>query len=75
LIWNDFAINPANQFRFMIEPRLKINDDLGIIDLDSTLEQDVSEALNQTVSVKNAEPWIAYPGFQRYQCNRNRYYY
>lgn len=33
LAWNDFAVNPANQFRFMIEPRLTINDDLGVIDL------------------------------------------
>lgn len=33
LPWNDFSVNPANQFRFMIEPRLKINDDLGIIDV------------------------------------------
>lgn len=32
-VWNDFAVNAANQFRFMIEPRLKINDDLGVIDL------------------------------------------
>lgn len=31
--WNDFAVNPANQFRFMIEPRLTINDDLGVTDL------------------------------------------
>ena len=31
LAWNDFAVNDANQFRFMIEPRLKINDDLGVI--------------------------------------------
>lgn len=31
--WNDFAVNPANQFRFMIEPRLSINDDLGVTDL------------------------------------------
>lgn len=31
--WNDFAVNPNNQFRFMIEPRLSINDDLGIIDV------------------------------------------
>lgn len=35
LIWNDFAVNPANAFRFMIEPRLKINDDLGVIDLNA----------------------------------------
>jgi hypothetical protein len=33
LAWNDFAVNPANQFRFMIEPRLTINDDLGVVDL------------------------------------------
>ncbi len=33
LPWNDFAVNPNNQFRFMIEPRLKINDDLGVVDL------------------------------------------
>ena len=33
LAWNDFAVNPSNQFRFMIEPRLTINDDLGVIDL------------------------------------------
>lgn len=33
LAWNDFAVNPTNQYRFMIEPRLKINDDLGIIDV------------------------------------------
>jgi len=31
--WNDFAVNPNNQFRFMIEPRLSINDDIGVIDL------------------------------------------
>jgi hypothetical protein len=31
--WNDFAVNPNNQFRFMIEPRLTINDDLGVVDL------------------------------------------
>jgi len=31
--WNDFAVNPNNQFRFMIEPRLKINDDLGVVSL------------------------------------------
>ncbi len=31
--WNDFAVNPANQFRFMIEPRLAINDDLGVTGL------------------------------------------
>lgn len=31
--WNDFAVNASNQFRFMIEPRLKINNDLGVIDL------------------------------------------
>ncbi|MES2689362.1 MAG: LamG-like jellyroll fold domain-containing protein, partial [Bacteroidota bacterium] len=35
LAWNDFAVNPANAFRFMIEPRLKINDDLGVIDLNA----------------------------------------
>jgi hypothetical protein len=33
LAWNDFAVNPNNQFRFMIEPRLAINDDLGVVDL------------------------------------------
>lgn len=33
LAWNDFAVNPNNQFRFMIEPRLKINDDLGVIEV------------------------------------------
>ena len=33
LAWNDFAVNPNNQFRFMIEPRLTINDDLGVVDL------------------------------------------
>lgn len=33
LAWNDFAVNPSNQFRFMIEPRLTINDDLGVTDL------------------------------------------
>jgi hypothetical protein len=33
LAWNDFAVNPNNQFRFMIEPRLSINDDLGVTDL------------------------------------------
>ena len=31
--WNDFAVNANNQFRFMIEPRLKINNDLGVTDL------------------------------------------
>lgn len=35
LAWNDFAVNPANQFRFMIEPRLTINDDLGVVDLEA----------------------------------------
>jgi hypothetical protein len=35
LVWNDFAVSAANQFRFMIEPRLKINDDLGVIDVAS----------------------------------------
>lgn len=33
LAWNDFSVNPTNQFRFMIEPRLTINDDLGVTDL------------------------------------------
>lgn len=31
--WNDFSVNASNQFRFMIEPRLKINNDLGVTDL------------------------------------------
>lgn len=33
LAWNDFAIVSTNTFRFMIEPRLKINNDVGVIDL------------------------------------------
>jgi hypothetical protein len=51
LPWNDFAINPTNQFRFMIEPRLKINDDLGIIDLSEPGTGCIG-GTNQTVSVK-----------------------
>lgn len=30
LAWNDFSVNPNNAFRFMIEPRLKINNDVGV---------------------------------------------
>jgi hypothetical protein len=51
LIWNDFAVNPANQFRFMIEPRLKINDDLGVIDLVDPGTGCIG-GVNQTVSVR-----------------------
>lgn len=32
-VWNDFSVNATNQFRFMIEPRLTINDDLGVASL------------------------------------------
>lgn len=32
-VWNDFSVNASNQFRFMIEPRLTINDDLGVASL------------------------------------------
>lgn len=47
--WNDFA--PNNSFRFMIEPRLKINDDIGIIDVLVPGPGCVSANATQTVSV------------------------
>lgn len=49
--WNDFSVNASNQFRFMIEPRLKINNDIGVIDLDQPAAGCLGNA-NTTVSVK-----------------------
>jgi hypothetical protein len=51
LAWNDFAVNPANAFRFMIEPRLKINNDLGVINVTSQacLTTNASQAVRVTV--------------------------
>jgi hypothetical protein len=51
LDWNDFAVNPTNQFRFMIEPRLKINDDLGIVAVSSPNNGCNSTNANQSVKV------------------------
>jgi hypothetical protein len=52
LAWNDFAVNPNNQFRFMIEPRLKINDDLGVTDVVLPGTGCNSATTSGTVSVK-----------------------
>ena len=53
LPWNDFAVNSNNQFRFMIEPRLKINNDLGVTDLVSPGLCAGSSATTFGVNVQN----------------------
>ncbi len=51
LAWNDFA--PNNFFRFMIEPRLKINNDLGITSLVSPSLCAGSSNATVSVNVQN----------------------
>ncbi|MCX6185782.1 MAG: hypothetical protein NTU43_02145 [Bacteroidetes bacterium] len=53
LPWNDFAVNVNNQFRFMIEPRLKINNDLGVTDLVSPGLCSGSASTTYSVNVQN----------------------
>lgn len=55
LAWNDFSVNPTNQFRFMIEPRLKINDDMGVINVLTPAEgcADTSSSKEVRVTIQN----------------------
>lgn len=48
-IWNDFA--PNNFYRFMIEPRLKINNDIGVVNVAIPQDGCVSGNPSQTISV------------------------